>query len=364
MNNKTLKLDSLSFIISVILFLFLCTGIILSPYTASQGALEGIECCISVLVPSLFPFIFLSSYAVMSGISDKLGKLFSKITLNLFSLPSETGVTVFLSLIGGFPTGAAGISSLYKRRLITAKQAQRMLYFCVNSGPGFLISVVGAKLYKNAEIGYILTAVQITVSILTGIFLSLFAKEKEPLQISGHKEKTAPSFSEAFISSCRSACLSMAMMCSLVVLFSCFTDLTVFFLGLNTNSAVGILFRSICEVTDGCTAIADTRLPIYFVAACIGFGGICVHLQIFSYLSDIKINRFKFISGRIISGLLCGTVTYIICRVYPVTVSVFSNNDNVSYQISSATHYGSIALMISMTAFLICTSGIFKKPAE
>ena len=364
MKKQTITADRLSLLTVTTLFAFICIGMITAPSQAAKGAFDGIECCINVLVPSLFPFMFLSSFSVIYGISERIGRLFSKITVSLFNLPSDAGVTILLSLVGGFPVGAVGINSLYKQGVISKNQAARMLCFCVNSGPGFLISVVGAKLYGNTQLGIILTAAQVFVSVFTGIILGLLSRKKEPLIISSQNNRSSLPFSDAFISACKSACSGTAGLCSMVVLFSCFTELAHFFLKIEPNSAVGIIFRCICEVTDGCTAIAENRLPIYFAAVCVGFGGLCVHFQIFSSLSDIKISKQKFLLARAAGGLLCGTVTYIICKVFPAYCDVFSNIEDTSPKLSNVTYCGSIALIISMIAFLVCTSGIFKENVE
>ena len=364
MKQRTIIADRLSLLTVTTLFAFICIGMITAPSQASNGAYNGIECCINVLVPSLFPFMFLSSFSVIYGISQRIGKLFSNITISLFNLPSDAGVTILLSLVGGFPVGAVGINSLYKQGVISKKQAQRMLCFCVNSGPGFLISVVGAKLYGNPQVGIILTASQVFASVLTGIALGRLSRKKEPLIISSENTDNTLPFSESFISACKSACTGTAGLCSMVVLFSCFTELAHFFLKINPDSAIGIIFRCICEVTDGCTALAENRLPIYFASICAGFGGLCVHFQIFSSLSDIKINKQKFFLARATGGFLCGTVTYIICKIFPAYCDVFSNIQDTSPKLSAVTYCGSIALIISITSFLICTSGIFKQIVE
>ena len=364
MKNRTLKTDRMSVFTVSILFLLLCFGMTAEPKIASKGTYDGLETCINILVPSLFPFMFLSSFAVMYGISQRIGRIFSKLTESLFALPSEAGVTIFLSLIGGFPVGAIGINSLYKHDIITQKQAQRMLCFCVNSGPGFLISVVGARLYGSVKVGVILTAVQAAVSILTGIILGQIAKNKEPIVKKSSSSQKHKSFSDAFVHSCKSACASTAMLCSMVVLFSCFTELAEYYFKFGNDSTIGIIIRSVCEVTDGCTAIADNRLPIYYAAMCAGFGGLCVHFQIFSAVSDININKPKFILARIACGVFCAAAVFIICRILPLSSDVFSNTEESSFSISSVTYCSSAAFLVTIIAFLICTSGLFYSSGE
>lgn len=332
---------------------------IIDPAAAGKGAAEGIDCCLNILVPSLFPFMFLSSFAVMYGISDRLGKLLSPVTGILFNLPADAGVTILLSLVGGFPVGAVGINSLYKQGSLTQKQAQRMLCFCVNSGPGFLISVVGSRLYSSETAGIILTCAQITVSLLTGIVLGQLSRKKEPLTVSRSQKTTKLPFADSFISACRSACAGIAGLCSMVVLFSAFTELTHAFMHIDTGSAAGIIFRAVCEVTDGCIAIAENRLPIYLAALCAGFGGLCVHFQIFAALSEVRVSKWRFTLARAVNGILCAATVYLICRLVPSASEVFSNIDKASFAVSSDTYHGSAALLTASVLFVVFTGGIF-----
>ena len=83
---------------------FLCSIIIILPQASASGVITGLRFCSEILVPSLFPFMVLSSLIVKTGISEKLGKVFSPAVKNIFHLPSCTAATIILSLIGGYPT--------------------------------------------------------------------------------------------------------------------------------------------------------------------------------------------------------------------------------------------------------------------
>ena len=93
----------------------------------TQGAADGLLYCAQVLIPSLFPFMVLSSFVVNSGISAALSRILSPVTVHLFRLPGSAGVTILLSMFCGYPVGARGVRSLLSQRLITQQQAARML---------------------------------------------------------------------------------------------------------------------------------------------------------------------------------------------------------------------------------------------
>ena len=62
---------------TILLLISLGAGLALSlfPDTAARGAARGLNVCLSVLVPSLFPFLVLSVFLVRSGAAALLGKL-------------------------------------------------------------------------------------------------------------------------------------------------------------------------------------------------------------------------------------------------------------------------------------------------
>ena len=347
------KKDMLLFLTVTLLFVAVCIGVLAMPKVSVDGARNGLMYSFGVLIPSLFPFMFLSNFAVEYGISSKVGRVLAPFTEKVLYLPSEAGVTVLLSLIGGFPIGAVGTSALYKQGKITEKQAQRMLCFCVNSGPAFLISVVGAELYDSELIGIILLTAQILSSLIIGIVLGLFARKKEPLQKSVGNAQSNIEFAPAFIISAKNACTATVNLCALVVLFSSFSSIFLTALKIDGDSPVGIIIKSVLEVTDGCNCISDAHLPIYLTSLAVGWSGICVHFQIFAAVENFKVNKTSFVLARIFNGTLSAALTFAATLFIVVDNEVFSNFVESEPYFSSSSFYGSLALFISSILFLI-----------
>ncbi len=340
-------------------FTAVCVGVLAIPKVSIEGAKNGISYSLGILIPSLFPFMFLSNFAVEYGISKKLGKLLSPFTEKVLYLPGEAGVTVLLSFIGGFPVGAVGINALYSQGKITEKQAQRMLLFCVNSGPAFLISVVGTELYGSELVGVILLFSQITANLLIGMILGLFARKKEPLQKAASTFEKNNSFSAAFINSAKSACVSTVNLCALVVLFSSFGAIMLNVLKIENGSLGSIVLKTIFEVTDGCSILSKNRIAFFITAAAVGWSGLCVHFQIYSSAEKININKIIFMLSRVICGIISAALAYLSTFIIAFDTEVFSNISETSQVFSSTTICGSIALFISCVLFLISMKTMF-----
>lgn len=337
-----------------VVFIFLCACMLIMPRASVDGAKNGLDYSFGILVPSLFPFMFLSHFAVEYGISQKLAPILRNITEKLFYLPGEAGVTILLSFIGGFPVGASGINALVKQDKITQNQAKRMLCFCVNSGPAFMISVIGVQLYDNVLLGVVLLISQILASTAVGIITGIIARKNEPIQRSiGLAGASHNDFATSFIASCTAACKATVNLCALVILFSTFSGIITNGFGLSEDSAIYSIVNSLLEVTAGCNALADDRAPLFMVAMAVGWSGISVHFQIFSAANNVRVNKINFWLFRLINGILSGGTAFLLTRFIKSDAEVFSNITKTSSAFSSSTFYGSLALFCTSILFLI-----------
>lgn len=348
------KADRMVSICVTAVFLAVCVCLLIMPRASAAGAKNGLEYSFGVLIPSLFPFMFLSNFAVEYGISQRLAPLLGKITEKLFYLPGEAGVTILLSFIGGFPVGAGGINALVRQNKITQNQAKRMLCFCVNSGPAFMISVIGVQLYNSISLGIILLISQITASTAVGIITGIIARKNEPIQKSRASDKNARrDFASSFISSCTDTCKSTVNLCALVILFSTLSGIISFGFNLSEDSLIYSAVNSLLEVTSGCNALADDNAPLFLMAMAVGWSGISVHFQIFSAANNVSINKPVFWIFRLINGALSAAIAFILSHFIIQDCKVFSNISETSAELSSGTFYGSLALFVASILFLI-----------
>ncbi len=294
--------------------------LLIFPAAASDGARNGIGYCLQILVPSLYPFMVLSVFVVKSGLSEKIGKVFETPARILLKLPGSSAATILMSMIGGYPTGARSVAALYDSGAITESQAARMLCFCVNSGPAFVISAVGVGFLKSQQAGFILFASQILGSVLLSLFSGITAKA-EPLQKSG-KKSSAKKSGSAFIASAADAARGMMSMCCFVVLFAALMNLLRLWVKSPQLSAA---LSGLLEVTGGCADFSKLSLPLWAVSLIIGWGGICVHFQVLSSVEKIHVNLPRFYFYRVLHGVLAAIITVGLLRLYPISEPVFSN---------------------------------------
>lgn len=294
--------------------------LLLMPEKAAEGVRKGLDICAVSVIPSLFPFMALSSFLINSRLCLFRGKIANAMGKKLFSLPGSALSAVFMSLIGGFPIGASMTSKLLANGEITKNQAQRMMLFCVNAGPAFVIGTVGVSMLANAAAGGIIL-ISLLISSLSMGFFSFLISDGEFTVPKEYKNEAAPEFSQAFTRSVADAAGAMFSICAWVILFSCvnaFTDL------LSISESGKIFIKSVLEVTTGSFAAAgNVSLPI--MCLIIGFGGICVHCQVMGFAAETGIKPSLFIAARIINGAIAAMVCAVILKFFPISTTVMSN---------------------------------------
>lgn len=318
---KKKRLQTLQILLSALGAAAFGSGILISPQTASQGVREGLALCGQVVIPSLFPFLVLSSFLVQSGLTQRAGRLLGPVTRLAFRLPGTAGSAILMSLIGGYPVGARMTAQLLDASLITKKQAQRMLLFCINSGPAFLISAVGSAMLRSRRAGLILCAALTASALLIGLFTRFLAAQ-EPLKESLDLPPAEPAMAQALVDAATQGCAGILSICVWVILFSCIAAL----LGLLPLPGTPRIFlQCFLEVTSGC-ALAAGKVPLPALALVLGWGGICVHCQVLRDVNKTGLPLPLFFCGRAVNGLLACLISAGLFRLFPCETAVFSNH--------------------------------------
>ena len=99
----------------------------------------------------------------------------------LFRVNGSCSAAFALGIIGGYPVGAKTAISLYEKQYCTKAEAERMLSFCNNSGPAFILGVVGAGVFSSGTIGMMLYCMH---AVSYTHLLSLLRLERTPRALS------------------------------------------------------------------------------------------------------------------------------------------------------------------------------------
>lgn len=325
--------------------LFLIIFILSNPQSASDGIKNGITLLLSTVIPSLFPFLVIASYIASADTFKILSKFFSKATFLLFKISPDGFIPVLMGLVGGYPVGAKITSDLYKSGRITQNEAERLMYFTVNSGPAFTITAVGLSMLNNYYSGLILYFSNILTALTLGFLCRFLCDNTHP----DTQEFPTKDKAYAFINSVSSGSNAIINISAWVLTFACLSGIIKSF---NLSSDIELFLNAILEVTNGCKiCCGNTSLPV--ISAILGFGGLSVICQVSPYFTCCKVKFRNFLVSRILNASLCAFYTYGLLKSFPKPeeTAIIYSGEATSFGITYT--MGATVILIIMCIFFI-----------
>lgn len=99
--------------------------LVVKPDYFLDSASRGLLLFATSVLPAIFPFFFCSSLLTAMGAANALSKLGAKPVRVLFNAAPEGAYVLALSMLSGYPIGAATVSDLYRRGVITEAEAKK-----------------------------------------------------------------------------------------------------------------------------------------------------------------------------------------------------------------------------------------------
>ena len=219
-----------------------------------------------------------------------------------------------MGLTGGYPLGAATASQLVQSGAVTRAEGERLLGFCNNSGPAFLVGAAGAGVFGSARAGLALYAAHILAALTAGLLMR------------GNGSgimSTCPSPPEpgrgVFVRAVTGSVGSVLRVCGFVVIFSALCsalDAAGLFprlcgaLAARTGLELGAaraLLTGFFEIGGGVSSLAGcaaTRANFALCALIIGWGGLSVHMQTAAAAAPAGLGMARHLCGRVVSAAL------------------------------------------------------------
>ena len=318
-------------------------ALILWPEQAMEAMRDGIALCGNVILPSLFPFFVLSSLVVELGMSQYLGRLLEPVMAPLFRVNGSCATALALGFVGGYPVGARTAIQIYENGQCSRTEAERMLAFCNNSGPAFILGVVGAGVFGSGTVGLLLYLTHLLASLLVGM-LFRFYKPQEGSQTrrSRGPQFQAASFPKAFTQSIVGAMQSTLNICAFILFFTVFLRILAHAgilkllgsllsallapLGMDQTWAERLL-TGLVEVSSGVSSLTDGAMSgrLSMAAFMLGWAGVSVHCQVLAFLGDSGLSVRTYVAGKLLHGALSALLANLIFRALPLSspVSVY-----------------------------------------
>lgn len=345
-------------------------GLVAAPSQAIAGAKDGLALCGNVIIPSLFPFFVLASLVVDLGLAAYLGRALERVMRPLFRVSGSCAAAVAMGFIGGYPVGARTALQLYQQGMCSKTEAERLLSFCNNSGPAFILGVVGAGVFGSGRVGLLLYLTHAAASILVGLLFRFYGgRERE----NARRGKTPPRAtfetvraSAAFTGAVGKALQSTLSICAFVVFFAVVLRLLSAFgvlAGLAKALAVfGVgeewarrLVAGLLELSSGVSSLTGAGSEgVSMAAFMLGWAGLSVHCQVLSFIGDSGLSVRTYLAGKLLHGLLAAALTSLLTRRFPLAEPVSSYLAEQAESIAGLDFSSALAISL-VTVFLVWT---------
>ena len=283
------------------LFLILC-GILIWFLTDAARiraqAAEALLLCGKSVIPALFPFLVVSSLLIALGFGEWVSPYLAGLMTPLFRLPGLASSALLLGLVGGYPIGAQTAADLYRQHLLTRQEAARLLTFCNNSNPVFLISVLGGGVFGSVRTGVALWLVHVLSALLVGLLFRGHGKTADRRQAPSIACRTV-SLPAALVAAVRNSAGGMLSVCAFVTLFYVVAA-PLEALGPHLGTAlVGVV-----ELFSLTPLLTPDFFGFVLAAGCAGWGGLSVLCQTAAVLDGTDLSLRPCLLGKLTQGLL------------------------------------------------------------
>lgn len=314
-------------------------------------AKNSLRLCFDTIIPSLFPFFVCSGILIYSGFCEAVSVIAKPLMKPFFNVNENGSGAFILGIISGYPLGAVTACQLYESGYLSKYETERLLAFCNNSGPLFIMGAMGICMYSSSKVGILLYISHILAALSVGFIFRFYKRKRHtaPITKLSHSEK---GIAEIYSSVMQNSLNSIITICGSVVFFGVASNLLTLYLPL--DSSVKAILYGILEMTGGLHRISALKLELaarlFMSAIIVGFAGFCVHLQVIQIVSKYNLSLFPYISGKVLHAILSGAYILIFLKLFPVTDAVFSASEN---RMAFGFFIGSVFVCISAVFFFL-----------
>ena len=291
------KIISYQRILLVFLFFFLIYYMIIYSEIAFYFASIGLKLWFEKMIPTLLPFMILSTFMIRLEVSDLITSIIKPILYPFFPMSNACLYCIFIGFLCGFPMGAKVISQLYELQKITKKEAQYLLSFCNNIGPIYYITFVLVILGKKPNL-YLLFGMY-GIPICYGMIVRHFYFKKKALPANSSytrlqkKEYTSTKIFISLDDAIMDSLNAIAKLGGYMVIFNLMAFIPYLYL------KDTFIFRTIyccLEITGGIIYSKNNELLILI---CLSFGGLSCIGQTLSIIKKTNLNIKEYIIHKI-----------------------------------------------------------------
>lgn len=307
---------------------FILIFIFIYPREVMLSAKAGLLLWYNSVLPSIFPFLITSGILIEIGVVRKLGRYLEPVMRPLFNVPGSGAFALVMGSLSGYPLGAKIVADLREKNAVTKEEAQRLISFCNNSGPLFVVGAVGTAILGSVRAGYFILITGYIASLIVGLLFRFYKSgERHNSRVSAQKyvlSQTQPQpFGKILGGVVSRSVETVLQIGGFMLLFSvlisilersgllsmCANILCVFFVPENLALPVT---KGIIEITNGAKAVADTAVHInqkvIVTSMIISFSGLSIFAQTVSFISKTDISAKVYAFSKILQAAVHGLI--------------------------------------------------------
>lgn len=309
---------SMSNIGSMLIIIFLLINILIHPNYVSNSTSLAFDIWKNNLFPFLFPMFVISEVMISLNAIDIFSNLGNNIITKLFKVKKECTFILIMSMLSGFPSSAKYINSMYEKGILNDNDASKILMFTHFSNPLFIIGTISSTFLGNIKLAKLIFLSHYLTNILIGIMFRNYNPIKKENNSSSFKYSSTKESSKSL-----GAILGAAIINSINTLLLILGTISIFLLittilnsTINLGNIGNAIINGIIEMSQGLKYVSmleiSLRLKTTLSVMIISFGGLSVHLQVMSILSNTRVKYSPFLLSRIIHALIAGLIAFLL----------------------------------------------------
>ena len=348
-NKHSMKNIFMTFILLVIMY-----KIVRNPNQSINSAREGLNLWFNLLIPSLYPLIFITDLLVSFGIRNSITKYFDPLMVSIFNVPGIGAFPFSMSIMSGYPIGARLTSKLRKERYISKIDADRLISFSSTSGPLFILGTVLIGMMGGPNVSALMIIPHYLGAITVGVIFRFYKRKDSLISTNNyqynnrsHLDKEAlenKSVGSLIYKSIKDSMESIISIGGFVIIYSVIIDILLSFQLF--NSLVGVISQltsidaniikgiiaGIIEMTNGCEIISnlniDLIIKVIILNLIIGWGGFSIHSQALSFISSTDISPKIYLISKFLHGIFSAIYTYVLYLLFykNITMKTYINS--------------------------------------
>lgn len=285
----------------------LLAWLVLDPVRVRGAVNAGLMLCARSVIPALFPFLVVSSLLISLGFGELISRPLEWLMQPLFRVSGAGASALILGLVGGYPMGPRSVAELYRDGLLSRPEARRLLTFCNNANPAFLINVLGVGIFGSVRVGLWLWLIHLGAALLTGLAFRFSFGRETPAAPSRRQASRTMRLSQAFVSAVGAGLQSILGICAFVVFFYVLSQPLSALPGLWSTLCTGAL-----ELFSAVPLLPAGRIGFFLAALLAGWGGLSVQCQTMVSLTGSGLPFDSCLLGKAVQAALSGMLALVL----------------------------------------------------